>query len=145
MPYKSLEISNASLSNEPSTKKVQFYKGYSSLTPANASVKLFDLELIKQNIINTFYTRRGERVMNPNFGTVIWELLMEPMTPAIRDVLNDDIKQICNSDPRAVPVEMSLTEYPTGFIVEVTMKLKGSDQSSPMRLTFDQNIGLIVQ
>lgn len=145
MPYKSLEITNASLSVEPSTKKVQFYKGYSSLTPANASVKVFDLALIKQNIINTFNTRRGERVMNPNFGTIIWDILMEPMTPAIRDALNQDIKQICNSDPRAVPVAMNLTEYPTGYIVEITMKLKGTDQSSSMKLTFDQNIGLIVQ
>jgi hypothetical protein len=145
MPYKSLEITNASLTVEPSTKKVQFYKGYSSLTPANASVKVFDLDLIKQNIINTFNTRRGERVMNPTFGTIIWDILMEPMTPAIRDALNQDIKLICNSDPRAVPVQMNLTEYPTGYIVEITMKLKGTDQSSSMKLTFDQNIGLIVQ
>jgi hypothetical protein len=83
--------------------------------------------------------------MNPTFGTIIWDILMEPMTPAIRDALNQDIKLICNSDPRAVPVQMNLTEYPTGYIVEITMKLKGTDQSSSMKLTFDQNIGLIVQ
>jgi hypothetical protein len=145
MPYKSLEITNASLTVEPSTKKVQFYKGYSSLTPANASVKLFDLDLIKQDIVNTFNTRRGERVMNPTFGTIIWDILMEPMTPAIREALNNDIKHICNSDPRAIPIAINLTEYPTGFIVEITMKLKGTDQSSAMKLTFDQNVGLIVQ
>jgi len=145
MPYKSLEITNASLVSEPSTKKVQFYKGYSSRTPANASVKIFDLELVKQNIINTFNTRRGERVMNPNFGTIIWDVLMEPMTPDIRDALTQDIKRICESDPRAIPVSMNLTEYPTGYIVEVTMKLKGTDQTSAMRLSFDQNIGLTVQ
>ncbi len=145
MPYKSLEITNASLKVEPSAKKIQFYKGYSSLTPTNSSVKIFDLELVKQDIINTFSTRRGERVMNPSFGSIIWDVLMEPMTPAIRDSLNEDIKRICNSDPRVEPLELKLTEYPSGYIIEATLKLKGTDQSTYMKLIFDQNIGLNIQ
>mgnify|MGYP006302034373 CR=1 FL=1 len=145
MPYKSQEISNATLVSEPASKKIQFYKGYSTVNPANPTSKLFDLELIKQNIINTFNTRRGERVMNPAFGSIVWDAIMEPMTPVLREALNNDIKNICNSDPRAVATEMKLTEYPSGYIIEVTMKLKGTDQTSNMIMTFDQNIGLTVQ
>ena len=70
---------------------------------------------------------------------------MEPVTPAVREALNSDIKRICNSDPRAVPTQMKLTEYPTGYIVEVTLKLKGTDVSTHMIMTFDQSIGLSVQ
>lgn len=145
MPYKSLEISNANSVSIPSAKQVQFYKGYSSLDRANPTFKLFDLDLIKQNIINTFNTRKGERVMNPLFGSIVWDILMEPMTPALRDVLNDDIKSICNSDPRVNPTSIKITEYPSGYIVEVTLQLVGTDQSSSMTLTFDQIIGLSVQ
>mgnify|MGYP003704669641 FL=1 len=83
--------------------------------------------------------------MNPSFGTIIWDLIMEPMTPNLRETLNADIKKICTSDPRAIPVDIKLIEVSSGYIVEVTMKLVGSDVSSSMTLTFDQAIGLSVQ
>ena len=73
-------------------KKVSnFYVGFSSLNPENTSSKLYDLELIKQDILNHCNTRKGQRVMNPTFGTIIWDLLMEPLTPNIRNLLTKDI------------------------------------------------------
>ena len=145
MPYKSIELTNALPASGTGQKQVQFYKGFSTVDAGNPTSKLFDLALIKQNIINIFNTRRGERVMNPSFGTIIWDLIMEPMTPNLRETLNADIQKICTSDPRAIPVDIKLIEVSSGYIVEVTMKLVGSDVSSSMTLTFDQAIGLSVQ
>jgi len=143
MPYKSIEITTANAVLEQPLKTTQFYKGYSSVDPLNPTAKLFDLDLIKQDIINQFNTRKGERVMNPQFGSIVWDLLMEPMTPDVREALNKDITGICNSDPRVTPTRINVTEYPTGFIVEATLKLKGTDQSTNLKLTFDQEIGLL--
>ena len=145
MPYKSIELTNAATTPAAAATRVQFYKGFSTVDSNNPTSRLFDLDLIKQDIINNFNTRRGERVMNPEYGSIIWDLLMEPITPQVRQALNDDIKKICSSDPRAIPTSMKLIEYPTGYIVEVTMKLVGYDVSSSMILTFDQKIGLTVQ
>jgi phage baseplate assembly protein W len=145
MPYKSIEINNANAIVEQVQQVSHFYKGFSSVNPSNTTAKLFDLELIKQDIINQFNTRKGERVMNPNFGSIVWDVLMEPMTPEVRHALNDDITAICNSDPRVTPTQINLTEYPTGYIIEVALLLNGTDQSSVLRLSFDQHIGLSVQ
>ena len=144
MPYKSLEITNANAIAEQPKKVSHFYVGFSSLNSENTSSKLYDLELIKQDILNQFNTRKGERLMNPSFGSVIWDLLMEPLTPDVREALNDDITTICNSDPRVTPTNITLTEYPTGYIVEATLVLNGTDQVSNMILTFDQKAGLNV-
>ena len=145
MPYKSKVISNANSVYEQSQKTSQFYVGFSTLDPTSSNSKLYDFDLIKQDIINHFNTRRGERVMNPTFGTIIWDLLMEPLTPQVKELLNKDILAICNYDPRVVPTQINLVEYPTGYIIELTLKLKGTDQSSNMKLTFDQAAGLGVQ
>ena len=145
MPFKSIEITNANQIVQQPTQVSQFYKGFSSADPANTSSKLYDLELIKQDMLNHFNTRKGERLMNPSFGSIIWNLLMEPLTPQVRESLNNDILEICNSDPRVTPTQINLREYPTGYIVEVTLKLKGTDQSSVLVMTFDQKIGLRVQ
>jgi phage baseplate assembly protein W len=145
MPYKSLEITNANAVPQQRTKTQQFYKGFSTLDPRNTGSKLYDLDLIKQDILNQFTTRKGERLMNPNFGCIIWDVLMEPLTGQVREALNTNIAEICNSDPRVIPTRINLSEYPTGYIIEVTLKLKGTDQSSNMTLSFDQKLGLRVQ
>lgn len=145
MPYKSIEITNASTVYEQAEKTSQFYVGFSSLDPTTSNSKLYDFDLIKQDIINHFNTRKGERVMNPTFGTIIWDMLMEPLTQQVKELLNQDIIQICNYDPRVTPVQINLVEYPAGYIIELTLALKGTDQSSNMRLTFDQNAGLSIQ
>lgn len=145
MPFKSIEITNANQVAQQPTKVSQFYKGFSSADPANTTSKLYDLDLIKQDILNQFNTRKGERLMNPAFGSIIWDVLMEPLTPQVSEALNRDIVSICNSDPRVTPTQINLREYPTGYVVEVTLKLKGTDQSSNLIMTFDQKIGLRVQ
>jgi hypothetical protein len=59
--------------------------------------------------------------------------------------LNNDIVTICNSDPRVTPIAINLTEKEQGYLLEVTLQLKGTDQSSNMILSFDQKAGLRVQ
>ena len=145
MAYKSLEITPAGAIQQQAVQTNQFYVGFSSLDPANTASKLYDFDLIHQDIVNHFNTRKGERVMNPGFGSIIWDLLMEPITDQVREALNNDISAICNYDPRVVPTQINLTEYPTGYIIELTLQLVGTDQSSNMRLTFDQQLGLSVQ
>lgn len=145
MPYKNIEINSVGSAYQQPAKTSHFYVGFSSIDPANSGSKLYDLDLIKQDILNHFNTRKGERVMNPRFGSIIWDLLMEPLTEEVRELLNQDIVEICNSDPRVVPTQLDLTEYENGYILDVTLLLKGTDQSANMRLTFDQKLGLTVQ
>lgn len=145
MPYKNIEISSEAAVFQQPAKSSHFYKGFSSVGNNNSGTQLFDFDLVKQDIINHFNTKKGERLMNPRFGSIIWDLLMEPLTEETRSVLNEDITEICNSDPRVVPTQLDLTEYENGYILEVTLVLKGTDQSSTLRLAFDQKLGLVVQ
>ena len=142
MPYKNLEISNAGTQQQATTKQSHYYKGFSSVGTTSYGTRLYDFSLIQQDIINHFNTRKGERVMNPDFGCIIWDLLMEPLTDRIKDQLSDDITKICNNDPRVYPTKIDLTEYDSGYILEVTLVLRGTDQSATLRLDFNQGIGL---
>ena len=145
MAYKTIEINNSTAVYQQAAKTNHFYKGFSSVGDTSAGSKLYDLDLIKQDIINHFNTKKGSRVMNPTFGSAIWDLLMEPLTETVRDQLTDDITKICTSDPRVTPTQLDLTEYDNGYILEITLLLNGTDQSSTMKLSFDQSIGLTVQ
>jgi phage baseplate assembly protein W len=99
----------------------------------------------KQNILNHFNTRKGQRVMNPTFGTIIWDILMEPLTPQIRNVLTKDIETICNTDPRVYPTQIQVNEYEQGYLIDIVLVMKNTDQSSALKLVFDQKVGLVLQ
>lgn len=143
MPYKSLVINNPNaVYQQPVKQKSHLYKGFSSLDDSNPSARLFDLDLIKQDILNQFNTKKGSRVMKPNFGSDIWDILMSPMTDAVRERLTKDVQTVCTADPRVTPTQMDLVEYTNGYILELTLVLKGTNQSSSMKITFNQDIGL---
>ena len=48
------------------------------------------LDQVKSNIKNLLLTMKGERIMQPNFGTDLYKILFEPMT----ELLTDDIKDV---------------------------------------------------
>jgi phage baseplate assembly protein W len=145
MAYKTIELNNPNAVVQPLTKLDHFYKGFSSADNATANTSLYDFELIKQDIVNHFNTKRGERLMKPTFGSIIWDLLMEPLTDQVRDTLTEDINRICTFDPRVTPTQMDLTEYANGYQLELTLQMNGTDQTANMKLTFDQSIGLRIQ
>lgn len=144
MPYKNIELNPSKYNQTYTNAKTQFYKGFSTVSSNNYGFKLYDFELIKQDIINHFNTRKGSRVMNPTFGTIIWDLLMEPLTEQIKEILVDDIKTICNFDPRVYPLQIDINEYDRGYLIEITLQMKNTDQRTALKLAFDQKIGLIV-
>jgi phage baseplate assembly protein W len=145
MAYKNLELNPTKYSEQHTNKRSQFYKGFSTVNPSNQGSKLYDFDIIKQDILNHFNTRKGQRVMNPTFGTIIWDLIMEPLTPQIRDLLTQDINDIANFDPRVYPTAISINEFEKGYLVELALSMRSTDQSSTLRLIFDQKVGLQIQ
>jgi phage baseplate assembly protein W len=55
------------------------YRGMSTVNPDNVTFSLYDISLIKQDLINHFHIRQGEKLSNPEFGTIIWDALFEPL------------------------------------------------------------------
>lgn len=47
---------------------------------------------IKQSLMSLFYTRRGERMFNPNYGTNIPNQLFEPFDESTANVIVEEIK-----------------------------------------------------
>jgi phage baseplate assembly protein W len=142
MAYKSIVLTPAKYNSQHTNKTSQFYVGFSSQDNTTRSVKLYDFDLVKQDLLNQFNTRKGERVMKPEFGTIIWDLIFEPLTPVVKQQITDDLNRILNSDPRVTPTQINITEADQGFIIEVTMLLNGTDQSQNLMLNFDSEVGI---
>lgn len=113
------------------------YKGFSTVGKSK-KFRLTDFELIKQDIVNHFHIRKGEKLMNPNFGTIIWNVLHEPLTEDLKSVITSDIRDIANYDPRVSVDNVIVTEYDQGIQIELDLRYLQTDQSNLMRLRFDR-------
>ena len=52
------------------------FKGFSTVDKIRAPYSLTDIELVKRDLLNEFYTKKGERVMRPNLGCIVHDLLL---------------------------------------------------------------------
>jgi phage baseplate assembly protein W len=141
MPYVSKVIKPTQYSDQHTSKKSQFYKGFSTVDPTQADTRIYDYDLIKQDILNQFNVRKGERVMNPEFGTVIWDLIFEPFTEDVKRMISNDVSTIVSSDPRAVATDVNVIEQEYGMLLEITMVYTDADVTDVLKVNFDKSTG----
>lgn len=72
---------------------------------------LTDVDLVKMDLLNHIYTRKGERVMMPNFGTRIPDLPFEPLDQITLDILEEDLRAVFAFDPRVTLLELQILPY----------------------------------
>jgi phage baseplate assembly protein W len=120
------------------------YKGFSTVNTSTQNFTLYDFELIKQDLMNHFYTRQGERLMNPDYGTIIWDLIFEPLTEEIKSAILQNVNQIVNYDPRVQASNVLVTSYDTGIQIQVTLTYLPYNLSENLKLRFDQANGLVI-
>jgi len=139
--YDKTVVKGAALVQEsPGTKT---YKGFSSMSQDTASFSLYDLALIKQDLLNHFHIRKGERLEQPNFGTIIWDMIFEPLTDDTKQAIINDVESIINYDPRIRAQEVVITEYESGIIIECTLVYLPYYIIESLQLQFDQSAGFL--
>ena len=112
------------------------YKGFSTIGQTG-KFRLTDFDLVKQDIINNFQIRKGEKLMNPDFGTIIWNVIHEPLTEDLKAVIISDIKTIAAYDPRVSIDNVVVTEFSQGIQVELQLRYVQTNQINVMELQFD--------
>lgn len=121
----------------------QMYRGFSTVSQGSENFVVYDFELIKQDLLNYFNIRQGERLMNPQFGTIIWSLLFEPLTPDTQNLILQNVNEILNYDPRIQAGNVLITPYDTGLQIECTLTYVTYNIQQKLQLKFDQANGLL--
>jgi phage baseplate assembly protein W len=124
-------------SGDISNKTVTF-KGFSSRAEQK-NFKLYDFEVAKQDLINRLSIRKGERVENPEFGTIIYDALFEPFTEALKDAIVEDITANLNADPRISTEEILVSEADKGIAIQATITYVPLNITEKLRFNFDEN------
>ena len=128
---------NSGSGNGLSNKTVTF-KGFSSRADKK-NFKLYDFEVAKQDLINRLSVRKGERVENPEFGTIIYDAIFEPFTEQLKEAILEDITSNLNADPRISTEQILVTEADKGIAIQATITYVPLNITEKLRFNFDEN------
>jgi phage baseplate assembly protein W len=118
------------------------YKGFSSNETKN-NFKLYDIELVKRDLMNHFYIRKGEKLENPNFGTIIWDMLFENFTSEVRRLITEDVEQIINYDPRVKVNALTIDSTDQGIRIQADVVYLPFNVNERMTFDFDKTNNIV--
>jgi phage baseplate assembly protein W len=118
------------------------YKGFNS-KETSKNYKIYDIDLVKQDLINHFYIRKGEKLENPDFGTIIWDMLFEQFTEDVKEMIAKDVETIINYDPRIVVNEVLIDSTDIGIRIQADITYIPFNINERMTFDFDKNNTII--
>ncbi len=122
---------------------VFLYKGFSSQQNSK-NYRLYDIDLVKQDLINHFYIRKGEKLENPDFGTVIWDMLFENFTEDVKQIIAKDVEAIINYDPRISVNSIIVDSTDLGIRIQADIVYIPFNVNERMTFDFDKANNMII-
>lgn len=137
---KTVAVNKASVGTEGNNSFT--YRGFSS-QESSRNYKLYDIDLVKQDLLNHFYIRKGEKLENPDFGTIIWDLLFEPFTQEVKTLIARDVEAIVNYDPRIAVNAVTVDSTDQGIRIQADVVYIPFNINERMTFDFDKNNSII--
>jgi len=130
---------NPAQTTEQSTR---LYRGIST-TDNTRNTSRYDIDLIRQDVINSMNIRQGEKIYQPNVGTIVWDHLYEPLTHGLKQRLVQDVTRVIQQDPRVELEDVAIDSKEYGIMIIVTLKYISYNISETLQLNFDQDNALL--
>lgn len=94
------------------------YRGFSFFEyESSKKFQVTDFECVKMDLLNHIFTRKGERVMMPSFGTIIQDLTFEPLDDDVLETLREEVEYVIDYDPRVSLINLELNpSYDTNTV-----------------------------
>lgn len=108
-----------------------------SVTPRGELALVTGTDDIEQAILLILETMPGERVMRPNFGCRVWEMVFAPNTAETRALIAYYVQQaLAFWEPRIEVEEVNATPNNDAGMVEVTVRYTVRDTHDPRSIIY---------
>ncbi len=124
--------------------RLKTYVGFSTVNRDFDSNTLYDYELARTDLLNAFYIKKGEKLENPDYGTIIHDTLFEPFTPEISKAIEEDVIDIVDKDPRWALETLTIEQAEYGLNLSLEILYIPYNINESLLLSFNQDNGLAV-
>jgi phage baseplate assembly protein W len=114
--------------------------GYTTINESYTSKNLSGLELAKQDLINHFHIRKGEKWTDPTFGCDLPLYIFEPLDQSTQDDINQEVYRVISYDPRFQIVDTNIRVVQEAHSVTVNVKLNylPTTTATDLQIKFDR-------
>lgn len=116
------------------------FKGMTTIDRRKPPYTAADFELVKIDLMNHFSTKLGERVMLPNFGSKIYDYLMDPLDDISKAAILEDAERVVNSDPRVRLEDSKLTESESSILLEIQLTYLPNGVTEDLAIQFNTDL-----
>lgn len=134
-------IGSPSSAGSVSTESPKYIKGFNTIDNNTRNFSITDLECIKRDVLNHMKIRKGEKLLNPEFGTIIEDALYEPLTPRLKEAIVTDINNVFEYDSRIRAEKIDIEEFENGLKINVTATYTPYNVSEKIEFRFDRSSG----
>lgn len=127
------------------SSNMKSYVGFSTVNRDFDSSTLYNYELARTDLLNNLYIKKGEKLENPDYGTVVWNLLFEPFTSQISKVIEEDMIEMVENDPRWHLETLQIEQEEHGLNITLEIQYVPYNISEKMSLLFNESTGLSIE
>lgn len=99
--------------------------------------RLTDEALVLQDLVNAFNITRGEKVGQPEYGTLLWTFPFEQNDATTQFQIEDEIRRVVTADPRLILNTVKSYPQENGILVEVELAVAPFNTPQSLNLFFD--------
>ena len=114
------------------------FTGFSTKNTNAINHQLSDKDLVIEDLMNHIMTRKGERVMLPTYGSIIHDLIFEPLTEETTELIEEDLTDIINDDPRCNFVSIEITDSDHTINAMLRLKILPTNESVELSIDLDR-------
>ena len=111
------------------------FTGFSTKNTNAINHELTDKDLVIEDLMNHIMTRKGERVMLPTYGSIIHDMLFEPLTEETTELIEEDLTDIIKDDPRCKFVSIEITD--SDHTLNAILRLEILPSNEPVELSIN--------
>jgi phage baseplate assembly protein W len=122
------------------------YRGYSTTDRRVPKInELYDVDLVRADILNRLNTRKTERVRNADYGSKLKDMLFELKTEANTQEVIEEVISVIQSEPRVSIVNIDVnTDRANEIRIDIDLLYQPFDVQFEFKLLFDLKNGIIV-
>lgn len=118
--------------------RTRLFKGFSSIDATTPTTEMVDIELIKRDLLNHFQTIKGERLMRPDYGSIIHELLFDPFDEMVKEAIISDARSIIEQETRVQIRSMDVFEFEQGLRLDIEVLYIPFNVLETFEISFDK-------
>jgi len=113
-----------------------YFVGFNTVNQSSPPYSLTNIDIVKRDLNNHFATPIGSRLMLPEFGTRIYELLFDPFDEFTKNAITDDAVRVVQSEPRVQLVSVDVFQEDQALNVVMTLLFKPESVTDNLFVSF---------